>query len=487
MSQESLKNKTIINVLWNFAEKFLNRGLTVIVTLILAWLLTPEDFGLIAMLAIFIDLSFILVAGGLLTAIIRDKDITETDLNTAFYANLSFAVIIYALLYFSAPYIADFYKQQMLVEMIRVAGTVVFFQSLNVVQQAILQREIKFKLQLKVTIPASIITGVVTVILAYLGYGVWALVFQIVVAGILTTFFYWRLNIWRPGFEFCFKSFRKLFSFGIYVMGDDLAKALFSKVYIIVIAQFFSVSITGLYYFAEKIKWMLVLLLVNTVKQVSFPVLSKLQDDSKKMHQAFHKVVMLATFIIFPILLGLAAFAELFFQIFLPDKWFGAAVYLQLMAIEALLVPVQTFTSNILLAKGYSKHVFKLSLVGGFLVVGFLALTLQYGIEAVILGQIAVKILMTLYILRVTSNLLGYSIMSQMMSFLPNLVIGMAIFIVIYMLIQITQLSPIIELLVFSLLSLVLYFSIFRFFKVKSYIYFVEVLSSRKKKVQAEN
>jgi len=485
MLNESLRNKTIINVLWNFAEKFLSRGLSVIVTIILAWLLTPEDFGLIAILVIFIDLTFILVGGGLLAAIIREKDITETDLNTAFYTNLSFATVSYILMYFSAPVIAGFYEHSILVEMIRVAGLVVFFHSLSVVQQAVLQREIRFKLQLKVTLPAALITGAMTVVLAYGGLGVWALVFQIVGAGVLTAFFYWRLKLWRPKLEFCFKSFKRLFSFGIYVMGDDLAKSLFSKIYVIVIAKFFTVTVTGLYYFADKIKWMLVLLLVNTVKQVTFPALSKLQDDKEKLYLAFQKIIMLASFIIFPILLGLAVFSELLFQIFLPEKWFGAVAYMQLMALEALLVPIQAFTVNLLLVKGYSKQVFNISFVGGFVLVVFLVATVQHGIEAIIMGQIAVKVLMTLYLLSVTKKLLGYSITDQIMNFLPTLIFGVAIFGFVYLLIQIAQFSAIIELLVFGLLSIILYFGIFKLFKLKPYLFFVEIFSARKNNVKS--
>lgn len=210
----SLANKTTAGIVWNFVEQLARRGITVAVTLLLAYFLTPEDFGLVAMMAVFLALGASLMDSGFRQALIRLKDATQIDFNTGFYANITLGLLAYAILFLSAPWIASFYQEPKLVDLVRVASLAIIINAFQVIQVTILSRDLNFKAQLKANLPAAVISGVLAVALAYLDWGVWALVTQMLVSALLVTLLLWMQNIWRPSLSFSFSSLKKMYNFG---------------------------------------------------------------------------------------------------------------------------------------------------------------------------------------------------------------------------------------------------------------------------------
>ncbi|WP_273150353.1 lipopolysaccharide biosynthesis protein, partial [Methylophaga thiooxydans] len=270
----SLKNKTVTGVLWNFSELILRRGVAIFTTLVLSWFLSPEAFGLLAMITVFLAFSDVLIDAGFSQALIRKESVTQRELSTAFYANTAIAVLAYAILFFCAPYIALFFEQAELESLIRVGGIAILFNALAVVQQAILNRELMFKLQLQVTLPAALFSGLIAIFCAFSGFGVWALIAQVTSQSLLTTLLYWRLRLWRPSFEFGYREFKELFSFGGYLLLAQATRVPFKNMYVIVIAKVYASTIAGLYFFAEKIRDLVLNQLVNSVQKVTYPALS---------------------------------------------------------------------------------------------------------------------------------------------------------------------------------------------------------------------
>ena len=250
----SLRNKTITGIIWNFSEQIGKRGIGIIVTLLLARFLAPADFGLIAMMAVFLAVAQSLMDSGFKQALIRLQGAKQVDFNTAFYANICLGIISYFLLYLAAPFIAQFYEEPRLIILIRVAGLNILIHSFQVVQSAVLSRELNFKAQLQATIPAGIISGIIAVGLAYMDYGVWALIAQMLLASLITTALLWKLQGWRPSFSFSGKSLGSMYNFGYKLFLSGLLDIIFKNIYVVVIAKIFTASIAGYYFFANKLK-----------------------------------------------------------------------------------------------------------------------------------------------------------------------------------------------------------------------------------------
>lgn len=461
----SLKSKTISGVLWNFSELIMRRGMAVITTLILAWFLSPEDFGLLAMMTVFLAFSDVLVDAGLSQALIRKKTITSRELNTAFFTNLLLATIAYATVLFCAPLIAQFYDEPRLVSLLRVAGISILFNALNVIQQVILYRALKFKLQLKVTLPAAVLSGLIAIICAYSGFGVWSLVAQLTSQSILTALFYLHLRLWRPHLEFGLRELIDLFSFGGYLLLAQLSHVPFKNMYVLVIAKVYTSAIAGLYFFTEKIRDLVVNQLVSSVQKVTYPALSQLQGDDEKLKRGYREVISVTAFVLFPALMGLAAFADIIFELFLPDNWIEAAPYLQLMCFASLLAPVHSVNMNILKVRGRSDLVFFLGIIKKTTAIAIFSLTYRLGLEAIIIGQIISSILSLIPNCYYSKKLINYSVLEQLKDYVPTMLLAACISLSAWFIQLSFNLNPAIELISLSVLSATIYIYLAWFMK----------------------
>lgn len=437
-----LKEKTIAGVVWSFCEQFLRRGISIFVTLLLARFLVPEDFGLLAMMTVFIAITNSLMDSGIKQALIRKKDASQVAFNTAFYTNLVFGIFAYALLFGVAPWVAEFYEEPRLILLIRVLGIVVLINSFQLIQSTILSRELNFKTQLKASVPASLLSGILAVILAQQGAGVWALVTQMIVSSLLLSIILWFVQRWRPTLSYDFSTFKEMYLFGYKLFLANFLDIVFKNLYIIIIAKVFSTGAAGLYFFANRIKELVVEQLVSAVQKVTYPALSTMQDDDVRLKSAYRKVLKLTTFILFPTLLMISALAEPIFLVLFPERWFPATTYLQLMCIVALLYPLHTINLNILKVKGRTDIYLGISVFKKIITCIVLFITFRYGIVAILCGQIAQSIFSYLPNSYYSSKLIKYRMKEQIIDILPGLLLSLVISLAAYLLTQLLTLEP---------------------------------------------
>jgi O-antigen/teichoic acid export membrane protein len=453
----TLTKKTTIGIFWNFGEQLSKRGIGIVVTLLLARFLTPDDYGLIAMIAVFLAIASSLMDLGFNQALIRKKDATNTDFSTAFYINLTLGGLSYLLLYASAPFIAAFYEEPRLIILIQVISVVIIINSFQVVQSAILSRNLNFKAQLKATVPATIISGLCAVILAYAGFGVWALIAQTIISSLLITVFLWFMDIWRPMFVFSRRSLSEMFGFGSKLFLSGLLDTVFRNIYVVVIAKLFTTTIAGHYFFANKVKELILYQLVNSIQTVTYPALATLQDDDIRLKAGYRKVIQVTTFGLFPVMAIVAALAEPLFRIFLTDQWLPAVPYLQLMCIAGLMYPLHSINLNILKVKGRSDLFFYLEIIKKINITVILLMSIQFGVMGILIGQIISSVLSYLPNSYYSGKLINYPAKEQIQDFFPGLLLSSVIAFVIYIAVELSTQPALIELVFFSTLAGIMY------------------------------
>jgi len=421
---DTLSGKTITGILWSGAGKFMARGVSVLVTILLAYFLTPEDYGLLSMMAVFLSIASTLMDSGFKQALIRIPDAKQEDFNTAFYANIVLGIFSFLLLFFAAPYVAIFYDEPRLILLIQVTGMVVIINAFQVVQYASLSRSLNFKAQFRATLPASIISASVAVALAYMGYGVWALVAQMLLSAFLTTVFLWLQSLWRPSFECSRESLRSMYSFGYKLFLSSLLNTGFKNMYVVVIAKTFSSSLAGLYFFADRVRELVIYQVVSALQQVTYPALSTIQNEPDRLKAGYKKIVSVVSFILFPFILFVASLADSVFQLLLPERWWSSAQYLQLMCIAGVLVPLHAVNLNILKVMGRSDLFLWLQLIKQSVAMTILLISYRYGVIWILLGQMLSSILAYFLNSYYSKHLIGYSTGEQLMDFLPTLLLA---------------------------------------------------------------
>lgn len=475
----TLTQKTTTGVLWNFGEQFARRGIGVVITLLLAYFLVPEDYGLVAMMAVFLALGNSLMDSGFKQALIRLKNATQTDLNTAFYANIALGFLSYLLLFVAAPFVADFYDQPKLILLIRVASVAVIINAFQVVQVAVLSRDLNFKAQLKANLPAALISGLCALALAYLGHGVWALIAQMVIASFVLTALLWKQALWRPTLAFDLTAFKSMYRFGYKLFLSGVLDTVFISLYVIVIAKLFTPGVAGFYFFASQAKDLVVSQLVSSIQTVTYPALASVQDDPVRLKNGYRKVIEVTTFLLFPALLFITALAQPLFGAILPDKWLPAALYLQFLCIVGLLYPLHSINLNILQVKGRSDLFLLLEIVKKCMIVIIILISYRYGILGILYGQIVSSVLAYIPNSYFSSKLIDYPIVEQIGDFAPGLILAALIAMLVYGFQLWLQWPAIVELVTLGILAGGCYIACAHFLKLSAYMMAKEMVMKR--------
>lgn len=452
-----LRRKTITGIIWNFLQQLLRSGIQIVTTLLLAWFLVPEDFGLMAMISVFFAIANSLMDSGFSQALIRKKEVNQTDYSTAFYTNLMLGILAYVLLFISAPLIAGFYLEPRLEVLVRVVGLVVIINSFQMVQVADLTRRLNFKVQFSVTLPAALISGIIAISMAVIGFGIWSLIAQMLASALASTALYWFVNKWRPGKYFSVKSLREMFGFGSKLFLSGLIDTVFNNIYVIVIGKFFSAGILGYYYFAQQIQILAVSQLTTAVQTVSYPALATLQDDNITLKAFYRKIIQVVTYIVFPCMIALAVLAEPLFHLLLKEDWLPAVPYLQLLCIAGLLYPLHAINLNILKVKGRSDLFLYLEIIKLIMNVIVLLFSIQYGIFGILIGQIILSVLAYFPNSYFSIKLIDYSAPEQLRDFIPTLLVATAMGFLMYVLGLVMPLDGFVYLLVVGLSGLTFY------------------------------
>uniref|UniRef100_UPI0005BD56BA lipopolysaccharide biosynthesis protein n=1 Tax=Halomonas halodenitrificans TaxID=28252 RepID=UPI0005BD56BA len=398
---------------WNLANLFLTRGASTIFMLFLARMLAPDAFGLVAMATVVFELANAFVNSGLGAALIRSKSVSDADLNTVFFTNLGLSLAAYTTIFISAPFIATFYSQLELAALVQTMGLVVFINASKIVQIAVFSRDMDFKTQMKANTLATVVSGVLAVIVAYQGWGVWSLVVQMLSQAVVSALVLWMASNWRPSWQFSMESFSRLFAFGRNLLAEGLLSVAYQNSYILVIGRFFSAELTGLYFFAKKINNLVSKQLTGAVQKTTFPALATLQDDNATLKYKYRQIMQLMMFLIAPIMMLLAALAPTLISLAFDEKWQGAVPYLQLLCIVGMIFPLHALNMNLLNVKGRSDLVFKVGLVKKMVNLTMLFLAIRYGVLEIVISQVFATFLALFPNTYFSNKLIGYSLDEQ--------------------------------------------------------------------------
>lgn len=436
MSDQTLKQATTKGLFWSSVERFSNQGVSFIFSIILARILAPSDFGIVAMIGIFFAVAQSFVDSGFSNALVRKTDRREEDLSTCFYFNIGVGIVAYIVLFLIAPFIADFYNQPILSPIIRITGLGVVLNSLCVVQQALFTIRIDFKSQAKVTLSATIISGIVGVVLAYLEYGVWALVWQGVVMSLVRMGLLWLISKWRPKTGFSKDSFHYLFGYGSKLLVSGLLDTIYNNIYPIVIGKFYTPAQLGNYSRALSFAQLPSSNITSILQRVTFPVLSTIQDDMPRLQTNYRRLLKLSAFIVFPLMMGLAAVAFPLIRIVLTPKWEGCSFYLQIICFALMWYPIHAINLNLLQVKGRSDLFLRLEVIKKIVGVCIMCITIPLGITAMCIGMVASSLIALFINTFYTSKLIDIGYLKQMRDLLPifvnSLLMGGFIFISIH-------------------------------------------------------
>ena len=388
----SLAKKTISGFLWTFGQQVSVQFINFIETIFLARLLLPSEFGLIGMLAIFIAIGNTLIDGGLTSSLIRTENADEKDYSTVFFINLMGSIVIYFILFFTAPFIASFYKQPILTALIRVYTLTFIIRAFSSVQMTKLTKELNFKLQMTIQIPSEILGSALGIILAWSGFGVWSLVWMNVFQATIYSIQLWIRIGWRPEFLFNKELFKHHFGFGYKLTLSGLIDTIYQNLYTLIIGKFFSAAQVGYYTYSMTLRQLPIQNVSGALNKVTYPIFSSIQNDDTRLKRAYKMLMQQVIFWIAPVMILLSIIAEPLFRFLLTEKWLPAVPYFQILCWAGILYPLQAYNLNILKVKGRSDLFLRLEIIKkAYAVIGVFCV-IQFGIFALLYFLLAITL-----------------------------------------------------------------------------------------------
>ena len=416
----SLKQKTISGVIWSSLQRFGTMGISFVSNIVLARLLTPDDYGCIGMLMIFIALSNTFIDGGFGSALIQKKRPTSEDYSTIFYWNIFLSVALYGVLFLCAPLIADFYDIPLLSKVLRVQGLVLIVNAFGIIQANQLRKQLKFKSIAQVSLTASIISVIVAIVMAYMGFGIWSLVTQQIVMPLVTSILYWIYSSWRPLWRFSISSFKELFRFGSFILLSNLINTLCNNLNGLLIGKFFNASSMGYFTQAKKVEDVFSSSLEAVVLQVTYPVLVEVKENLERFRDALCQFNALLLYVVAPLMLLINLLATPVITVLLGEQWLPAVPYLEILAFQGIAYSLQGINTNAIVSIGRSDTFFKATLLKR-LVQFFLLLSGMYlgGIMGLLWGSTLFSYFAAFYNAYLVHKYIGYTLSKQFKDLLP--------------------------------------------------------------------
>jgi teichuronic acid exporter len=415
----TLHQKTKSAVLWSMVDIFVNQGLQVLVVMVLARILTPEAFGIVAMLALFIGVAKVFIDSGFSSALIQRQNTTDTDASTVFFFNFGIGTAAALLLCAGAPWIAAFFKQPVLQSLTYVVALSLSIGALGSVHSTLLVKKLDFKTYAKVGLVSSLGSGTLAIVMASQGLGVWSLVGQMLAASIITVIFLWIWHPWRPLWVFSFASLRTLFRFGGYLTGMSLVNVLHTNLYSVLIGKFYSVHDVGIYDRAQKAQNMSGNLIMSVINRVAYPVFSAAAQDKERLARGFSKAQRLVMFLNIPLMLTIIVLADPTVRILFGDQWLACVPVLQILGVAGLMLPMQVFNVNVLMAQGRSDLLFNLMLFKRTVAIGLTVAASFHGILAIAWAQVLASIFALWANAHYTDVFLNYGVFKQLRDLVP--------------------------------------------------------------------
>lgn len=423
MVQSDLKRKTVNGFFWGLIESFFSQGLGIAFGIILARLLSVEEFGLLGMITIIISISQVLVDSGLNQSLIRKSNCSEEDYSTVFWMNLAVGLFLYLVLWFCSPLIASFYNEPSLEAITRVSGLAVIIGALTLIQQTKITKEIDFKILTVISSAGTFISGVVSIIMAYNGYGVWSLVWRMIINQAVRSILLWMHNKWYPTKSFSWTSFKDLFGFGSNILFVSLIATLFKHIYNVLIGKNYSKAILGYYTTADNYSAMASNTISSVTGKVSYPILVNLQNDDAKLKASCSKLIHTIMFSSFLGMFGLVAIAKPLLVVLLGDKWLPSVIFFQVLCIAYSISPMQMINQNILKVKGRSDLFFRTEILKYIFFVPIIILGIFFGLHVLIAGIAVYYWISFLLNAMYSGKLIQYSALQQFREIVPLIAI----------------------------------------------------------------
>jgi len=421
-------------VAWTFLQQFSVQIINFVVQIILARLLLPEDFGLVAMIAIFISVGQMLSDSGMTSSLIRSKQNTEEDYGTVFITNLFVSVCIYFVVFFCAPFVSAFYKQDILTPLLRVYALVYVLSSFSAIQIAKFSKELNFKIQFIYQLPSVIVGAVVGVLMAYNDYGVWSLVGLNIAQAFSFSILLFVFYSWRPKLVFKPTLFKNHFHFGYKLTLSGLLDTIYLNLYKVLIGKYFSVSSVGFFSQADSLRLFPINQLSNVLSKVTYPLFSSIGDDNARLKRAYISSVRLVLSISSVLMLILVLVASPLFSVVFGDKWLPSVPYFQILCLASVFLPFSRYNLTILKVKGRSDLFLRVEVIKKVIGVSTLFLCLPFGIEALVWGLCVTNIMFAYINGFFSGKLIGYAVWEQVRDTLSVILLAVIPFVAVYLL-----------------------------------------------------
>lgn len=476
----SLRDKTISGIFWSFLQQAGGRGISFLITIVLARLLSPQDFGLIGILMIFIQISQTLVNGGFRLALIQKKEVDDEDYSSVFYINLVVSCVAYLLIYITAPFIAVFYNQPILTDLVRLLALVFIINAFSYVQEAHLNKDLRFKTLMFIHLPSNIFGGVVSIGMAMLGFGVWSIVAMQLLTRLAYAIQIWIYSKWKPLFSFNKNKAKNLFSFGYKLMISDIIHTIYNNIYVVIIGKFFPVSVVGYYQNSFTMVDAPSSTITGVLSVVTFPIFSSIQDDLKKLKKGYKTVMQQAFFWICPFYVFLGFLAIPLFRFIFTEKWLPSVPFFQWLCVWGILAPMIIYNLNIVNVIGRSDVFLKLELTRKIISIVAIIFVIPYGITALLIVQAISTVFTFLLFSYFAGRFIQYTMIEQVKDILPTLLLSFAIGLIVFFIDQsIKNLTDIVRLIIGFLTGWGVYLLLAKYFKFIPFIDFKNIFQNK--------
>lgn len=459
--------KATKGVAWSAIERFVTLGIQFVLNIIIARILSPSDYGLIGMLAIFLSISQCLIDSGFTNALIQTKERTEKDYGTVFIFNLAISITLYLILFFCAPAISRFYNQEILTQVLRVVGLILIITALSNVQRTIFTIKVDFKTQTFVSIPSAVASGAVGVVMAYSGFGVWSLVSQTLTNGMLTTILFWLLTKERFRIVFDMASFKRLGGFGVKLMLSSLLHTAYANLYGLFIGKKYSAQDLGYFSRADQFAVFPATTLTAIITRVSYPMLCQSQSDKIELSRIYTNFIKSSCFVVFPLMIGLCVLSKPLILVLLTEKWLPVVSLMSILALDGLFGPITGINLNLLQAVGRSDLFLRLEIIKKSISVGILLLTINFGLIWICVGRFIYCIIALLVNMYYTVDIIDKSYIEQIKDWFPNLLVAILMGLIIAVSVYFVS-APDLQLLIGGVVGVISYYILASCFRLDS-------------------
>lgn len=434
MGKNDIKSKTISNMIWRYAERCGAQGISFIVSIVLARLLSPNEYGVVAIVTVFLNIFQVFIDGGLGSALVQKKDADDLDFSTIFFFNIFMCGIVYVGVFFSAPLLARYYNNDILTDVIRVLGITVLISGVKNIQHAYVSKKMIFKKFFYSTLLGTIAAGIAGIILAYRGWGVWALVAQHIMNTLMDTIVLWVTVKWRPKLLFSFERLKTLVSFGWKILASNLLNTIYNNIRQLIIGKVYSEADLAFYNRGKQFPAFVTNNINSSINSVLLPVMAQAQDDDKRVKMMARRSIMTSSFFLWPLMFGLMATGKNLFSLLLTDKWLPALPYLYIFCFVDGIYPIHSANLNAIKAKGRSDVFLKLEIIKKIVGILVILVTMKISVMAIAWGSVFYAIFASIVNAFPNKKLLNYSYLEQVSDILPSIILSIVMAVIVHFL-----------------------------------------------------